>query len=59
MIRICFTAIAYIISFLSPSNELTAAGNGETCIEEPGQAGYVIQQDSLRKENELDWNDLN
>ena len=59
MIRICFTAIAYIISFLSHSNELTAAGEGEACFEEPNQAVHVIQQDSLREEKELNWNDLN
>ena len=59
MIRICFTAIAYIISVLSHSNELTAAGERETCVEEPNQAVHVIQLDSLKEEKELNWNDLN
>ena len=59
MIRICFTAIAYIISFLSHSNELSANGETRVFSEQKSQTEYVVQLDSLKEESDLDMNDLN
>ena len=59
MIRICFTAIAYIISFLSHSNELSANGETRVFSEQKRQTEYVVQLDSLKEESDLDRNDLN
>jgi hypothetical protein len=59
MIRICFTAIAYIISFLSHSNELGTNDKDRVVREQQSQTEYVVQLDSLKEENDLDINDLN
>ncbi len=59
MIRICFTAIAYIISFLSHSTELAANDENMIFSEQQSPKEYVVQLDSLKEENDLDINDLN
>ena len=59
MIRICFTAIAYIISFLSHSNEMDTNDQTRIFSEQQCQTEYVVQLDSLKEENDLDINDLN
>lgn len=59
MIRICFTAIAYIISFLSHSNELDVNSDTQVFSEQHCNTEYVIHLDSLKEEGDLDLNDLN
>lgn len=59
MIRICFTAIAYIISFLSHSNELASNGENQVFSEHKNQIEYVVESDSLKEEVDLEVNDLN
>ena len=59
MIRICFTVIAYIISFLSHSNELEATRENEIFSERQSQVEYLVKSDSLREECYFDKNDLN
>lgn len=59
MIRICFTAIAYIISFLSQSDELTANGENQVFSEHKNQIEYVVELDSLKEAGDLEINDLN
>jgi len=59
MIRICFTVIAYIISFLSHSNELDAHSEIEMLTEQRNQIEYVADTDAIKEENELEINHLN
>jgi len=59
MIRICFTVIAYIISFLSHSNELEANSENKILTEQRNRIEHVVQSDSLKEETDLDLNDLN
>lgn len=59
MIRICFTAIAYIISFLSHSSELAAKNENMIFSEQQSQKEYFVQLDSLKEENDLEIIDLN
>jgi hypothetical protein len=59
MIRICFTVIAYIISFLSHSNELDAKADSEIFTEQRNQIEYVDKSDPIKEENELEINHLN
>jgi hypothetical protein len=59
MIRICFTLIAYIVSFLSHSNELPEMAEEPIFHEGKSQTGYVIRMDSINQEGDLYLNDLN
>jgi hypothetical protein len=59
MIRICFTVIAYIISFLSHSNELDANSETEILSEQRNRIEHVVASDPLKEETDLDLNDLN
>ena len=59
MIRICFTVIAYIISFLSHSNELDANSENKILTEQCNRMEHVVELDPLKEETELDLNDLN
>lgn len=59
MIRICFTVIAYIISFLSHSNELDTNTESEMLTQQRNQIEYIAETDSIKEENELEINHLN
>ncbi|MGA9269951.1 MAG: hypothetical protein WBV45_04965 [Lutimonas sp.] len=59
MIRICLTVIAYIISFLSHSNELTANSENQVFTEQKNQIECIVESDSLKEEGYLEINDLN
>ena len=59
MIRICFTVIAYIISFLSHSNELDANSENKILTEQRNRMEHVVESDRLKEETDLDLNDLN
>ena len=59
MIRICFTVIAYIISFLSHSNELDATREDLIFSEQRNSIQSVVELDSLREESCPDLHDLN
>ncbi len=59
MIRICFTVIAYIISFLSHSNELDANSENKILTEQRNRMEHVVESDPLKEETDLDLNDLN
>lgn len=59
MIRICFTVIAYIISFLSHSNELEANSDNKILTEQRNRIEHVVQSDSLKEETDLGRSDLN
>ncbi len=59
MIRICFTLIAYIVSFLSHSNELPEMTEEPVFQEVKSQTDFVIRMDSIKEEGDLYLNDLN
>ena len=59
MIRICFTVIAYIISFLSHSNALDANSENKILTEQRDRMEHVVELDPLKEETDLDLNDLN
>ena len=59
MIRICFTVIAYIISFLSHSNQLEANGDHSCVSEQRNQIEYAFEADPIKEENDLEINHLN
>lgn len=59
MIRICFTAIAYIISFLSHSNEVAETSEYKIVNPQPVKMEYVVQLDSLKENSDLELIDLN
>lgn len=58
MIRICFTIIAYIISFLSHSGETDLTDEYQFRNVNQDKTVQVIQCDSLRNEDELCLTDL-